>query len=64
MRLKSIKAGLSPAPGCIPAGSRIFSLGRTIVIIDNAKSQKLRFSGSNDGSRAADSGTAPDDDPV
>src|SRR5258708_35279208 len=43
MRLKSIKAGVSPAPGYIPAGSRIFSLGRTIVIIDNGNSQKLRF---------------------
>jgi hypothetical protein len=38
MRLKSIKAGVSPAPGYIPAGSKIFLLGRTIVIIDNAKS--------------------------
>jgi hypothetical protein len=36
MRLKSIKAGDSAAAGYIPADSRIFSLGRTIVIIDNA----------------------------
>jgi hypothetical protein len=38
MRLKSIKAGLFPGPGYVPACPRIFSLGRTIVIIDNAYS--------------------------
>lgn len=32
----------------VPADSAPFSLGRTIVIIDNAFSQKLRYSGTND----------------
>jgi hypothetical protein len=27
----------------VPADLRVFSLGRTVVIIDNAASQKLRF---------------------
>jgi hypothetical protein len=62
MLLKAIKAGLFLSPGGVPAGSRFFSLGRTIVIIDNAYLQKLRFSGVNDGPRAADSKDS--DDPV
>jgi hypothetical protein len=38
MRIKSIKAGLFLGLRYVPAGLRIFSLGRTIVIIDNTYS--------------------------
>jgi len=38
MRLESIKTGLFLVLDTFQPGSRIFSLGRTIVIIDNANS--------------------------
>src|SRR5882762_6759122 len=49
------EGGHIPHPRYVPAFLRVFSLGRTDVIIDNGSSQKLRFYGRNGVPRAADS---------
>jgi hypothetical protein len=70
MSLQSNEDGYFPAPKDLRAtfkrrSSRfaIFSLGRTVVIIDNAASQKLRFLAEMTYPEDADSRDG-DDDPV
>jgi hypothetical protein len=43
MPLQRNEGGQFPATRDVPAGLGVFSLGRTVVIIDNAGSEKFRF---------------------
>jgi N-formylglutamate amidohydrolase len=50
MRSKSMKGGLFRLAGYVPGRLKVFSLGRTVAIIDNAIPQNQRSSGRNHAS--------------